>query len=274
MKIILIIPCVLYSHGVVDVVEAADKNLRGSNRDLFGQFDVGSVGGNDPNGPFATLISTAPVQPQPSPPSIFPGQPYQTPKDIAPVSGNNPLTSPTNPYFLQPTDPAGSFDFGSVFDGDFYFGNVSGLPSLSEDSQTGTGGDSGGDSLFPGGSGCPGQRLGVICAAVSDPVICGSCKYSNSCKAGGAGFAANQCRPAVDTIPGNGASDSYAFPNLPPGLGGGPGIDDSPGSSGCQKSEGACPAVFDPVICEGGCKFSNSCRAGGAGFAANQCRPD
>jgi hypothetical protein len=49
--IILITLCVLYFHGVVDVVDALDKHLRGANHDLqFELFDFGRIGGN----PFAT----------------------------------------------------------------------------------------------------------------------------------------------------------------------------------------------------------------------------
>jgi hypothetical protein len=60
MKIKLIIPCVLYFHGVVDVVDAADKHLRGANRDLqFESFDFDSVGGN----PFAAPTPTKPTPP-------------------------------------------------------------------------------------------------------------------------------------------------------------------------------------------------------------------
>jgi hypothetical protein len=78
--------------------------------------------------------------------------------------------------------------------------------------------------------------------------------------------------PPLQAPPGSGAGDSP--PNLPPDLGGGQGFDGSTGSSGCRRSESVCILVFDPVICEGGCRYGNSCEALGAGFAVNQCRPD
>jgi hypothetical protein len=176
-------------------VGAADKHLRGSNRELqFGQFDVGSVGGNDP---FATLTPTNPFQ--------LPGQPSQTLNNNPPDLGNNLFTFSTNPGLLQLTDPAETPTFGgSMF-----------------------------DQIFP------------------SPLFLG---------------------PPLQASPGSGADDP--FPNLPTGFGGGLGFDGSTGSSGCRRSEFVCIAVFDPVICDGGCRYGNSCEAMGAGFAANQCRPD
>jgi hypothetical protein len=208
MKIILIFPCVPYFLGVVDVVDAADKHLRGSNRDLqFQQFDFSTIGSNDP---VATLTPTTPTQP--SLPSQFPGQPGQTPNNDAPVLGHNIFTLPTNPGFLQPTDPADTATFGGFGSGaNFNFGIMFGLPFLSEGSQTGIGS---GDQTFP------------------SPLLPG---------------------PPLQAPPGSGADE---------------------GSSGCRRSELVCIALFDPVICEGGCRYGNSCEAKGAGFAANQCRPD
>jgi hypothetical protein len=244
MKIIIIIPCVLYFTGVVDVVDAADKNLRGSNRNLqfatVEPFDFDSPRGNDS---FATLTPTNPTQQNPTNPTQqslplqLSGQPSQT-NNNAPVLGNNLFTFPTNPTtpgVLQPTDPAdipmfGGFGSGGNFD---LAGIMLDQPSLSEGSQTGMNG---------GGSGSGDQP-------VPSPVFFG---------------------PPLQA----GAGDPL---NLSPGLGGGLGLDGSTGSgnsSGCQKSERVCPAVFEPVTCEGGCQFGNSCEALGAGFAANQCRPD
>jgi hypothetical protein len=230
MKIILIIPCVLYFPVVVDAVDAADKYLRGSNRDLqFQQVDFGTIGSNDP---FATLTPTNPTQP--SLPFQFPGQPSHTPNNNAPILGDNLFTFPTNPGFLQPTGPADTPTVGGFFGSgaNFIYGLMFGQPFLSAGSQTGIGS---GDKIFP------------------SPLFLG---------------------PPLQAPPGSGADGP--LPTLPPGLGGELGFGGSTGSSGCRGrgSELVCIAVFDPVICEGGCRYGNSCEAKGAGFAANQCRPD
>jgi hypothetical protein len=282
MKIIFIIPCVLSFLGVIDVADAAEKQLRGSNREL--QFDFGSIiNGDDPSSVLiASPYSTDPTKSSPTITFQLPGQPSETSGDNAPFSGNSPFEFPPDSGLLQQTDPAETpifgggdiFDFGG-FGGEekFDFASIFGRPSSSESFQTGTGGSppptdtppadapsgSGADdsppNQFPGlpVGGVPG---GVVCTAVFDPVICEDGeRYSNSCDAGRNGFAANQCRPD------SGADDSppNQFPGLP--VGGVPG-------------GVACPAVFDPVICEDGERYSNSCDAGRNGFAANQCRPD
>jgi hypothetical protein len=303
MKVILLIPCVLYfATGLIDAVDAADKNLRGLNRDLqfeqFEPFDFGSAGS------FATLTPTNPTESSLA--FQFLGQPSQT-NNNAPVLGNSLFTFPTNPTTpgaLQPTDPAdtpmfGGFGSGGVFD---FAGIMFDEPFSSEGSQTGMNGGGSGDQIVPSpifnppplqappGSGAgdppptnlpPGLGGGLgsdvstgsgsssgcrksegICPAVFEPVTCeGGCQYGNSCEALGAGFAENQCRP-------DGAGDPPPT-NLPHD-----GSTGSGSSSGCQKSEGVCPELFKPVTCEGGCQYGNSCEALGAGFAANQCRPD
>jgi hypothetical protein len=216
MKIILIsIPCALYFPGVVDAVDAADKHLRGSNRDLqFGQFDFGSIGDNDP---FGTLTPTNPTQS--SLPFQFPRQPSQTPNNNAPFSsGNNLFAFPTN---SGDTSTFRGFGSGEDFDFGIVFGPQNGI--------------GGGDQI------------------VASPIFLG---------------------PPLQAPPGSGAGGP--LPNLPPGLGSGLGFDGSTGSGGSSGCPGQgdilCPAVFDPVICEGGCRYGNSCEAKGAGFAASQCR--
>jgi hypothetical protein len=207
MKIILVISCVLYFLGVVDVVDAADEQLRGSKRDL--QFSI-----TNGVGPFYDLTSTNP-EPQPL---------------SAPVIDSLDLPFFSNPGFLQPTDAADTSTFGGFGGGEnFDFASLFVQPSFSESFQTGTGGSPGTGSSplilspptdapsdsgatgndsppnlppgFGGGSsgsssGCPGQRSGSVCPAVFSPVICnGNCQYGNSCVAKGAGFVAKQCRP-------------------------------------------------------------------------------
>ena len=46
-----------------------------------------------------------------------------------------------------------------------------------------------------------------------------------------------------------------------------------PGGGGCPKPRANCfcPEVYDPVTCDGGCTYSNSCFAGCAG--ATNCVP-
>jgi hypothetical protein len=189
MKIILIILCILNFPGVVDVVEAADNHLRGSNRDLqlfdfggggfFGQSGSGSVGGNN-------LVTLTPTNPnQPSLPFEFsrqPAIPSQTPNNIAPVFGND---NPNFLGFLQPMEPAETTDppadnpFGFDFGGTIMFDPPG-------DQSTGIGGS----------AGCPSLASGVACNKIFRPVNCpGGCRYNNNCLALGAGFAENQCRP-------------------------------------------------------------------------------
>jgi hypothetical protein len=112
MKIILVIACVLYFFGVVIVIDAADKQLRGSSRAL----QYGSFGGyNDRPLPIST--PTTPTNPNQSSSMMSfqsPEQPSQTPEDNAPVSGSNPLTFPTNLGFLLPTDLTETSIFGGL----------------------------------------------------------------------------------------------------------------------------------------------------------------
>jgi hypothetical protein len=82
MKNILLIPCVLCFLGVVDVVDGADKHLRGLSRNLqYGGF------GGDNDTPF--LIVSPPKDPTQSSTSASFQSSYQTPEDNAPVSGND-----------------------------------------------------------------------------------------------------------------------------------------------------------------------------------------
>jgi hypothetical protein len=213
MKIILILPCVLHFPGVVDVVEAADNNLRGSSRDLqlglfdfggdgvFGQSDFGSVGDND----LVTLTPTNPNQPSltfQSP--LQPAIPSQTPNNNAPVFGNDIFTFPTNLGFLQPTDQADTpfgfvseKPFGFYFDGMFSYGGGGrgrGTPGFDGDS-TFQSDDQSDDQTDPDTSaGCPtGEGSNLICTLQYDPVDCaGGCRYSNGCAASRAG--ATGCR--------------------------------------------------------------------------------
>jgi hypothetical protein len=231
---IIIIPCVLYFPGVIGAVDVAAKNLRGSHRDLQ-LFEQFDFGSVGDNDPFATLTTTSPTQP--SLPFQFLVQPNQ-PINNAPVLGNSLFTSPTNPTnlsFLQPTDPADTPMFGGFGSGeDFDFGSMFGPPFFSGGSQSGIGFGDG-DQIVP------------------NPIFLG---------------------PPLQAPPSSGAGDLP--PNLPSGLGGGLGFGDgSAGSSGCPKSgDRICIALFDPVICGGGCQYSNSCFALGAGFAASECRPN
>jgi hypothetical protein len=118
MKIILIITCVLYFSGVVDVVDAADKQLRGSSRAL----QYGSFGG-DNDRPLPISTPTNPNQSSSMMSFQSPEQPSLTPEFNAPVFGSNPLTFPTNLGFLLPTDLLESSIFGELGSGgDINFG--------------------------------------------------------------------------------------------------------------------------------------------------------
>jgi hypothetical protein len=175
MKIILLIPCILYFLGVVSVVDGADEHLRGSSRDL--QYR-GFGGDNDPPNPFIISTPTNPTQSSTSLSFQSPDQPNLTPENNSP--GNNPFTSPINPTnlgFLQP-----AFNVGSI---NSAFGQPSG--------STGSGSSTACESVRSK------VRSGLVCPDLLEPVICeGGCQYDNSCKAevaAVAGFAANQCRP-------------------------------------------------------------------------------
>jgi hypothetical protein len=119
MKIILIIPCILSVSGVVDVVAAADKHLRGSSRALqYGgdNVPVGAYGDyNDrpmyisTNDPDPTKSSSMSIQ--------LPPQPLPTLEDI---SGSNLFAISSNPGGFLPTDLTESSIFG-IFGG---FGSI------------------------------------------------------------------------------------------------------------------------------------------------------
>jgi hypothetical protein len=195
MKIILLIPCVLYVLGVVDVVDGADEHLRGSSRDLM----YYGFGGDNPPPIISTptnptQLSTSvsfqsPDQPSQTPEDNAPvsgnDQPIQTPEDNAPVAGNPPLTSPTNPINPVQTSILGEFSSGGVIN----VGSLFGKPS----SNTGSGSSTECESVNTK------VRSELVCPEVVDPVICESgCQYGNSCKAevaAKAGFPANRCSP-------------------------------------------------------------------------------
>ena len=90
-----------------------------------------------------------------------------------------------------------------------------------------------------GGSGCP--RVGILCPDVWDPVICDDGEtYSNAC------YAYVAC--ATGCVPAGGGP----VPAVKPGGG-----DDD----GCPRVGWVCPTYWDPVICDDGKIYSNSCFA-------------
>jgi len=93
---------------------------------------------------------------------------------------------------------------------------------------------------------CPPVKTDVICTKEYRPVLCDGCRYANPCLAGAAGFKADQCVPD---------SDEAAKKKCP---GPAPGI--------------VCTMEYAPVICDG-CRYSNGCTAGAAGFKKEQCAP-
>jgi hypothetical protein len=233
MKVILIPCAVLFLR--VAVVDAADKHLRGSNRDL--QFTIGGGGGGGGNLISGeTSMQSAPVTSQ--------TQPNQTPN---PTGNGFPFKMelnnvnivsiiPTFPGSVrpQPTDTPlplfGGFGGGSNFDLSSIFG-----PSI--DSGTG---------LFLGPPVAGGGLLLLPPEFVGD--------------GDGGGFLGAPIKSGGGLI-------------FPPSFGGGPEAGGSgSGSSGnCPRSGAICTLNFDPVDCEGGCRYGNLCEARGAGFSSGQC---
>jgi hypothetical protein len=144
MKIILIIPCVLSVLGATDVVDAAEQQLRGSNREL--QFDFGSFfnsGGNPPSNIFSLTspYSMDPTKASPNDPndpdsigftSTYtkvpqPDKPSQISEDNAFFSGNSPFGSSSDSSFFQQPDPADPITSGGGFGGDNDFANFGGF---------------------------------------------------------------------------------------------------------------------------------------------------
>jgi hypothetical protein len=238
MKIILIIPCVLYFPGVVDVVDAADKLLRGgANRDLqYGIFDV------DSDGKDTIFGFPLPVVVQPSLPQ-----------------GNNPFESS---YFLQPTDP-GTDSVDTQIYGEFGDNPSAPFSSLQltdpgTDPVSDPGTDPintpifgvfpdedplmyGGMPVYPGLGGCPGLAQGVTCEGKPSPPF-------------------SSLQP---TDPGTDPGNPLINGGIPfyPGQGGCPGL-----------AEGVTCTGHAPVICEGNCQYNTRCNAvERAGFDDNQC---
>jgi hypothetical protein len=103
MKIILVIACVLYFFGVVIVIDAADKQLRGSSRALqYGADNVppyGAYGGPDsPDNDRPLQMPTPTNDPTRSSSSVS----FQLPPQPLPTLGDNALVSESNPFAISP----------------------------------------------------------------------------------------------------------------------------------------------------------------------------
>jgi hypothetical protein len=121
MKIILITACILSVSGVVDVVAAADKQLRGSSRALQYAADnvplYGAYGGPDsPDNDRPPQMSNDPTRTSTSVSFQLPPQPIPTLGDSnAPVLGSNPSFAIFPNSGFLPTDFTGTSIFGGLF---------------------------------------------------------------------------------------------------------------------------------------------------------------
>jgi hypothetical protein len=94
---------------------------------------------------------------------------------------------------------------------------------------------------------CPDPKPDVVCTKEYNPVLCDGCRYANPCLAGAAGFTSGQCV-------------SERSPEA--------------GKKPCPEPapDVICTMEYAPVICDG-CRYSNGCVAGAAGFKKEQCVP-
>jgi hypothetical protein len=239
MKIILLIPCVLYVLGVVDVIDGADEHLRGSNRDLQ-YYSFG--GDNDP--PLIISTQTNPTQSSSSQSFQSPDQPNLTPKDNAPVDQPNQTPEDNAPVDQPNQTPEDNAPVDQPNQTPEDNAPVDQPNQTPEDNAPVSGNTPLTSPTTPINSGFLQPTGPVEIPILGGPINVGSINSVLGKPSGNTGSGSSTKCESINTK---------------------------------VRSGLVCPEVVEAVICESGCQYDNSCKAevaAKAGFPANQCRPN